>query len=225
MSKIISADKVGEVTAWSIPPIEQKPELTLEDYSEGLSTICQQLPTLQDIERLQKQAYDESYEAGYQQGLEEAKNEFHSIINGAKQLLDQISDPISNIDQQIKQQLVQLSLMIAKQVVKAEISYAPEKIIHIVDEALQALPQNSSSVYVRLHPADAAAYKKFVNDSDNQISFKIVEDDTVEQGGCSLYTDSCSIDQTVETQIAAIAAKFLDLRDESGKSEIEELNV
>lgn len=224
MSKVISGERVDNAKTWTIPSVENRGELTLTKYSEGLSSLCAQLPTLKDIETLQKQAYDESYKTGYEEGKQKAATELSEILVSAQALLDAATEPVKLIDHEVKQQLVQLAMAVAKQITKAELAHSPEGIMKLIEHGVAALPESPVGVYVHLHADDLAIIKPILEANKKSQAWNIVDDNTLERGGCKLYTENSSLDLSIDAQIAKIASRFLDLEDDDS-GEIEELSI
>lgn len=216
LSKIIRGDQVNEAERWSIPSVEQPKQQVPTDYSEGISSVCAQIPTQQELEELKTKTYEQAFEKGMQEGREHALNESGSLLKVAQNLMNQLSEPIEFIDQQVREQLVALSVAIAKQIVKKELQHDAEYVLKLVDEAVMALPDSPSTIYVHLNPKDAADVKQKLEQDDKHPKWSIVEDPQIESGGCKVFTDSTSIDLSLDAQLARVAAKFLDIDEEDG---------
>lgn len=224
LSKIISSSKLQNVQTWHMPDVESRSEVTVTQYHEGLSALGGQLPTVKDIESLQKQAYDESFQQGYQEGIDKANQEMQATVDSIKNIIKQLSAPIEQINQTVKQELVELVLAVAKQIIYREVKQSPEKIMTVINESIDKLPSLSSNIHIHVNSDDAKIIKELSSKEGEKLPFKIIDDTSITRGGCKVFSDSSSLDATVENQIAKIAVEFLDVSSPDDDSSIEEIN-
>jgi flagellar assembly protein FliH len=216
LSKIIRGKPAEEADRWNIPPMEQSggKKAATNTYSESLAAAWGQFPSLQDIETLKKDAYNEAYQKGLADASAHIEQESGRLLSVARSLLDQLGEPIQMIDEQVRQQLVALAIAIAKQLIKTEVKHNPEHILKLVEQALTVLPDSPSTIYVYLSSQDTSEIKEKFQLADEHPNWKIVEDPALESGGCKVFTESSSVDLTIDAQLARIAAKFLESEDE-----------
>jgi flagellar assembly protein FliH len=193
--------------------------------------------TVNDIESMQKQAYDEAFaqgkEEGYKQGVEEGKIEGKADgfkqgkLEGAKQgyeenshllqeqstlfvrLLESLSEPFKELDETVEKELVHLAIGIASQLVRREIKIDSGQIIAVIREAINALPLASQKLTLHMHPEDAELVKSSLALDEISPPWVIIEDPLITQGGCKVQTSTSLIDATVENRLAAIVATVL----------------
>lgn len=225
LSKIIRGNQAEEATRWSIPSVEQPSPSAASNYNEGLASVCAQIPTERQLEDLKKQAYDEAFQKGLEDGRQHVLSESDNMLSAVKNMLSQLSDPIQFVDEQVREQLVALTLAIAKQIVKKELKQTPEFILQLVDKALAVLPDSPSAIYVHMNPQDAEAIKSKLSEDDKHPGWTVTEDPSIEPGGCKVFTDSTSVDLSLDAQLARIAAKFLDDEGDEDDVAIDEISV
>lgn len=227
MSKIIRGQVVDDAARWDIPPMEQlgSSKLASSQYNESIAAVWGEFPSLKDIEVLKQKAYDEAFAKGLEDGKQHAESESGRLLVLARNLLEQLTEPMEMIDEQVRQQLVALSIAIAKQLVKAELKHNTDHVLMLVDQALSALPDSPSKIYVHLNVQDAAEIRKQLQSAKDKPSWSIVEDPALQPGGCKVFTESSSVDLTVDAQLARIAAKFLDMEEEEGGLDIDQLSI
>lgn len=220
-ASVFSDDELGTLSLWDVPDVSvgTSEDITLE---EAESTVL----TAEDIDTVQKQAYQEAFEKGEKLGFEEGKKlgfaegkklghteGKHLLEEKAEkftELLKSLSAPFEYIDEEVEQSLVQLSLLIAKQVINGELKQSPEKVLEVVKKTLNVLPIANNKVSIRLHPEDAQIVKEgFANEEDLE-QWRLIEDASITRGGCLVKTDISQIDQTIETRISEMAAFILD---------------
>ncbi len=189
--------------------------------------------TVEQIEVMQQQAFNEAfeqgraqgYEAGLQQGLEKGHEdgfaEGHKLgyqegqhllqkqAADLNNLLETLSEPIKQLDQEIENELVQLSLAVASQIIRREIKLHPDEIVAVVREALNVLPLASQKVTLNLHPEDAELVRNILNLDDSLPSWRLVENPLLTRGGCTLETETSTVDASLEKRLAAVIANVL----------------
>ena len=102
---------------------------------------------------------------------------------------------------------VHVAAVIARRVIRRELSRQPEISLALVREALE-LAAGSSQLRILLNPADHAALRPQVEVLAKELapvgSVELVADPQITLGGCRVETQFGTIDQQVETQLARI---------------------
>ncbi len=213
----------------------------LEDFANGQSEAVAddetRILTVDEIEAMQKQAYDEAFEQGLQEGLRQGKEEGfqqgkkegiqQGIDEGFKKgyddnvhllrkqtaefvsLLESLSEPFKELDDKVERELVNLSIGIASQLVRREIKVDPGQIVAVVKEAVNALPLAAQKITLKLHPEDAELVRSALQLDDMSPQWVIDEDPLLTRGGCKVETGVSHVDATVENRLAAIVATIL----------------
>lgn len=193
--------------------------------------------TVNEIEDMQKQAYEEAFaqgkKEGYEQGFEEGKTEGNlegfkqGKIEGAKQgydenlhllqeqsslfvsLLESLSEPFDELDQSVEKELVNLAIGIASQLVRREIKVDSGQIVAVIREAINALPLAAQKLTLYMHPEDAELVRSSLALDEISPPWVIIEEPLISQGGCKVQTETSLIDATVENRLAAIVASVM----------------
>lgn len=174
--------------------------------------------TVEEIEALQKQAYEEAseqgfakgYEEGHQKGYEEMQLEAEAFRQKAKQLesvIGFLSQPLKQLDQDVEQQLADLAVVLSKYLLRKESSLDAEHIHSLVHESLDYLPVKVRDVRVRLHPDDIALLNQAEIDIKDQ-SWSCIADSSITPGGCLVESDTSHIDSTVETRLQQLVEQL-----------------
>ena len=173
MSKISSKDQ--NVQHWVLPELSGE----IVGYSaDGLRP-----QTVEEIEALQKQAYEEGRQEGFKAGL----------------------------DAEVEQQLTELALTVGRLLLKKECCTDASVVTNIIREALEFLPVSARNVRVKLNPADVELIRQSGMDIDKQ-EWKCVPDKTITQGGCMVESDTSHIDATLETRVSQIIDQLTENR-------------
>lgn len=212
MSDILAREQLQAVERWQAPEVTSSDASTSESRRRPASVY-----SARALEDLQKRAWNEAWaegiEAGRQAGLAEMRDRGEAL----KVLMDAMARPLQAIDEEVETELAQLAVAIARQIIRRELRTEPEHVIGAVREALEALPSGSRNVRVHLHPEDADLVRQALSNPAGETAWEIREDPVLDRGGCRVTTDAASVDGTLETRLATVAARVLGgLRDEDG---------
>lgn len=200
------SDPVPTVDRW------QAPDVVASDESFN-STRGERGLSLRDLERIQKQAYDEAYAHGLAEGLEQGRERGRTMIDEQVRLLDtvlgQLAQPFKNLDQAVEQQTAELAMMVVRRLFRRELRTDPGSVIGVVREALDALPVAARQVRVLLHPEDADLVAKALTQTDGERAWHLVEDPLQSRGGCRIETATSRIDARVESRLEAVINELL----------------
>ncbi|MDD2740121.1 MAG: flagellar assembly protein FliH [Methylomonas lenta] len=196
-------------------------------------TDATQVLTVEQIEDMQKQAYDEAFEQGrkqgFEQGLKQGFDEGHikgieagnktgyeesqhllqTQVSQLNQLLEALADPFKQLDQEVENELVVLVIAIASQIIRREIKLDPGQIIAVIREAVNVLPLASQKITLNLHPDDADLVRSMLKLDENPPPWRLQDNPLITRGGCTVETDISTVDATLEKRLAAVVATAL----------------
>lgn len=175
------------------------------------------LPTAEELERIQQDAYDEGFasgkKAGFEQGRAEglatAKGEARQLVEQMESIIQTLEAPLRELDDQVEQELLELVIATVRQLVRREVKSDPYHIIGVVREAMSILPVSSRNVRLMLHPDDAVLIREAYSLGDAEVGWKLVEDPVLARGGCKVLTETSQVDATLESRLAALIAPLL----------------
>jgi flagellar assembly protein FliH len=153
-----------------------------------------QLPSVEQIERMQQQAQQEGYAAGYREGGALAAQHAARL----QELLTTFAQETQQLNQGLSDELLRLALAVSKQVIRESLKVRPELILAVVNEVLGQLPHAHKHARLTLHPEDAALVRARLGDAVNHSGWHILEDAKMARGGCRLETPDCEIDASLE---------------------------
>lgn len=191
------------------PPDEQADGETLAEEAP-VTTEAQddtaapdfRLPTADEIEQIYEQARQEGREAGFAEGraagYDEGKALGRTEAERLAKLVDTIETSFQELDQQVAQEIVTLAIAVARQIVGHAVTTDSSAVLHVVREALLQLPQNK--VRIHINPLDAAGIREYLGDQLEQGHHHLLEDESIERGGCRLESAGCEVDATMETR-------------------------
>ena len=222
-SDLIRARDVGGFDIWSLPSFdphvpEPEPEPVEETPVEMEEVPLEEVQplTLEELESIRHEAYNEGFAAGEKDGFrsttlkvrQEAEAALSVKLASLERLMGVLFDPIAEQDAQIEKSMVGLVEHIARQVIQRELVLDSSHIESVMREALKLLPLGVGNVRLYINPQDFEQVKALRERHEE--TWRIVEDAALQPGGCRVETEHSRIDATVETRISQIMAKLLD---------------
>ncbi|MBC3304446.1 flagellar assembly protein FliH [Pseudomonas sp. SWRI18] len=222
-SDLIRARDVGGFDIWSLPSFdphvpEPEPEPVIEPPVEMEEVPLDEVQplTLEELESIRQEAYNEGFAAGEKDGFrsttlkvrQEAEAALSVKLASLERLMGGLFDPIAEQDSQIEIAMVGLVQHIARQVIQRELVLDSSQIESVMREALKLLPLGVGNVRLYINPQDFEQVKALRERHEE--TWRIVEDAALQPGGCRVETEHSRIDATVETRISQIMAKLLD---------------
>lgn len=154
-------------------------------------------------------SYHDELKKGYEEGLKKAQQEISEYKSSFESVVNSIENSVKIFDDEVVEAVNELAVSISKQIIRRELQTNSEQVVSVVKEAIKLLPLDNSRLIIHLNPSDISAMQKVFNQDDIVNSYSLVEDPSVQRGGCKLATDDSIIDATIDSQIAQIAASIL----------------
>ncbi|MCK4864705.1 MAG: flagellar assembly protein FliH [Gammaproteobacteria bacterium] len=198
-SKIISSNNSAGFERWELPRVS--------------GPVVSSKVTAEELESIQKQAYNEGFAFGQKEGLHHKKQELEESAASLHSIMELLTEPLKDIDDDVVTQLVQLSMTVAKQVIRRELHTDEGEIVGIVREAMNALPASTRNITLNIHPDDSELVRNAFSLSDkvesDELRWKVIEDPMISRGGCKISSENSSIDATVEGRLNRIINTLL----------------
>jgi len=222
-SDLIRARDVGGFDIWSLPSFdphvpEPEPEPVVELPAEMEEVPLEEVQplTLEELESIRQEAYNEGFAAGEKDGFrsttlkvrQEAETALSVKLASLERLMGSLFEPIAEQDSQIEKAMVGLVEHIARQVIQRELVLDSSQIESVMREALKLLPLGVGNVRLHINPQDFEQVKALRERHEE--TWRILEDAALQPGGCRVETEYSRIDATVETRISQIMAQLLD---------------
>ncbi len=229
-----SAAELASLSVWRLPDVSVKSATVDLEIIQDFNPLTIPVLTVDEIEAMQKQAYDEALaqgnKDGYSQGFKEGSRQGYAENVQALQkqaaafvsLMDALSQPFKDLDAEVEKELVKLAMAIARQIIHREIKLDPGQVIATVREAIKALPLSAQKISLYLHPEDAELVRSALSLDEMSPAWRIVEDPFITHGGCKVDSEVSHIDATVENRLAAVIATLFggerehDVKDAGG---------
>jgi flagellar assembly protein FliH len=168
----------------------------------------------QNISSQQREALDKGREEGLSEGFDEGKAEVDRLIERTRLILERAQDKRAEILAETEQEIVNLVLLIARKVIKVISENQRNIIISNVIEALRKVKARGN-VIIRVNMLDlklTTEHKEdFISMLEGVKSIQVVEDSSVDSGGCIIETDFGEIDARIASQLAELENRILEI--------------
>jgi flagellar assembly protein FliH len=172
-----------------------------------------------------EKARDDGLREGRKEGFDQGAEEAERLVERIHKMIDGIQAKRQDILDGTEQQIVNLVILISRKVVK--IMSESQKSV-IMSNVLQALKKvkGTGEVTLRVNLADAKLTTEHTKDFIHQVesikNISVVEDSSVEKGGCIVETDFGAIDARISSQLAELESQILSISPIKtvGKSEV-----
>ena len=202
MSKIISGNGSALYERWAGPEMhaDAKPQGGERD---------QRYLRADQIEKIQKQAYEEAYAQGLKEGIAAGQAQIKAQAQRMNQLAAKLGGLLGEQDQVVEQEICSFVLTIAKLVIRRELLLDSDCLAQLVREGLGLMPLSCRNIKVVLHPDDAELMRKHAVIAENtESSWSIIDDPSLSRGDCRIVSDSARIDATVDKRLDAVARRL-----------------
>lgn len=183
-------------------------EVQEAEYAGDEQAPALDYPTEEELaairEQARQQGYDEGFKAGRDEGMAQALDEQRASTEQAlapiRQIADNFSTALREADQAISNEVLELALHLAKGMLKNALRVKPELILPVVREAIEYLPVLQQPALLILNPEDAAVVRESIAEELDKGGWRVIDDPTIERGGCKVDTASNQIDATVASR-------------------------
>jgi flagellar assembly protein FliH len=163
---------------------------------------------------IEKMAYDRGYKEGHEHGFKTGTDEVTRLVDRLHLIISKTIERRNEIIEEAETQLINLVLMIAQKVIKVISENQKNVVINNVIQALRKV-KGRGDVVIRVNLADlelaSGHMKEFQGLVENVKNITVLEDSSVDKGGCIIETDFGQIDARISSQLHEIEEKILEL--------------
>jgi len=174
------------------------------------------------VEQIEREASERGQKEGRKKGFQEGREEVNRLVERLHKVLTQAIDKRGQIIEEAETQVVNLVLLMTRKVIKVISENQKNVVINNVVQALRKL-KSRGDVVIRVNLADLELTTEHTNDFlsmvENVKSISVLEDSSVDRGGCIIETDFGRIDARISSQIHEIEEKILELMPIRSKGE------
>lgn len=165
-----------------------------------------------------KNLFNEKVKSGYEEGLKKAESEILEIKECLHGLFNNLIKPLKDNDEKVIQELANLAILISKQIIRRELQTNSNQVVSVVKEAIKQLPLEKNRLIIHLNPRDISIIRKVFSEDEFAESYSLVEDPSIDLGGCKVASEDSIIDATIETQVAQIATSIMGSQRQGDKT-------
>ena len=160
------------------------------------------------------QAYDEGYKKGNEAGFQDGNKEALRLVDRLHLIIDKTMDRRQEILDETEQQIVDLVLLMTRKVVKVISENQRTVVMNNIVQALRKV-KGRGDVTIRVNLADVELTSEHTNDFiqavENIKNISVVEDSSVDRGGCIVETDFGAIDARISSQLTELEQRILEI--------------
>ncbi|MBI9103238.1 MAG: flagellar assembly protein FliH [Spirochaetales bacterium] len=198
----------------------QKARQSAEDDKNRIIAEAQDMADKQivDIEGkvsdISDSAYKEGLEKGREEGWQAGQAEIKRLTEQLHKVISTAIEKRTEIIEETETQIINLVIQISKKVVKVISENQKNVVINNCIQALRKL-KSRGDVVIRVNMEDVELTSDHINDFmrmvENVRTITVMEDSSVDKGGCIIETDFGLIDARISSQFKEIEEKILEL--------------
>lgn len=197
-ARFIPREELGPVQAWQPGSFGVvRARSASQDTAAAGPTPEQWLARIETVKR-------QGYEDGYRDGLValEGFKKSHSAQVSAQvgELVRSFDAQWAGLEAQMAEAVARSAVLLARQVVRAELTARPQLVSDVAREAVNAVLMSARQIVVRVHPDDLALVEQGAAEALQARGARLQPDAGVGRGGCRVESDAGSIDATVEAR-------------------------
>ncbi|HCM25237.1 MAG: flagellar assembly protein FliH [Treponema sp. GWB1_62_6] len=166
------------------------------------------------VDAVRKDAELRGFEAGREAGFAEGRAESDRLVERLHTILERAQDKRAEILAETEQQIVDLVLLIARKVIKVISENQRNVVVSNVVQALRKV-KGRGDVTIRVNVDDIKLTtehtKDFIRIIEGVKNISVVEDSSVDRGGCLIDTEFGEVDARISSQLAELEQKILEI--------------
>lgn len=165
-------------------------------------------------ENLKSNAHNEGYEVGKKAGYDDGKAEADRLVERMHKMIDAVMVRREEILQETESQIVELVILMTRKVIKILSENQKNVVMANTLAALKKLKARGQ-VTLRVNLEDVklttAHVDEFIQHVEKVEGITVLEDSSVDQGGCIVETDFGAIDARISSQLNELENKILEI--------------
>ncbi|MDP2004805.1 MAG: FliH/SctL family protein [Rubrivivax sp.] len=199
--RFIPREELGDFASWSPGKLGEQPDAPPAAPPE---------PTPADWQARIDAARQAGYQDGYRDGLVALDNFKQTFAQQATSqigaLLDSFDVQLSSLDGEMAAALAQSAVLLAQQVLRAELNSHPEVVAQVAAEAVNAVMLSARHIAVHVHPADLPLVSEGAADALEARGARLHADASIQRGGVLVQSDVGAVDARIGVRWAQAAA-------------------
>ncbi|QNM98288.1 flagellar assembly protein FliH [Chitinimonas koreensis] len=211
------------------PPPEYEPTIVAEEPDAGVPEPEPAGPTapmigVNELEALKTSARDEGFqaghaagqeagyaegeqagrEAGYAAGFEAGQQKGRDAANAEvarfQALLAHLDAAVVGYETGLAKPILDIALAVARQMLRGTLAAEPERVLTVIRDAINALPELQGPLRLELHPDDLALVQTLLGGETTPGNWRLEPNPDIERGGCRIGNANVEVDLTLATR-------------------------
>lgn len=165
-------------------------------------------------ERLQEEARQNGFDQGHAEGYEKGAAEAERLVDRMHKMIEAVMQRREEILKETESQIVELVILMARKVIKI-LSDSQKNVVMANTLAALKKVKARGNVTLRVNMEDVKLttehVSEFIQHVENVQGITVLEDSSVEKGGCIVETDFGSIDARISSQLTELENKILEV--------------
>ena len=165
-------------------------------------------------ENIKATAHQDGFKEGHEQGFLEGQNEVNRLVERVHKIVESVMVRREEILCETEQQIVELVLLMTRKVVKIISENQKTVVLSNVLAALKKI-RTRGNITLRVNTEDlkltTAHVDEFIKRIENVNGISVIEDSSVDKGGCIVETDFGAIDARISSQLAELENKIMEI--------------
>lgn len=223
---IIEIEEKIEEKKKELEEVEREVEERIAYGNEQAKQILEEAKSKAEYELKvnQNRGYQDGYQEGNTQAIEEVVGNFKSEFEKLGERHEELVEMKYQIYKKNEDSIIELALTIAKKIIKRDLQEDKNLIRRNLDEALKKVPISKKLIII-VNWEDLEYIKNIKDDLMSEIHgverVEVIEDKSIERGGCILETSIGTIDATINSQLDSIYEKLGEIKSEQENSDEE----
>lgn len=165
-------------------------------------------------QKIKDDAKQDGFKQGHDDGYSAGESEIERLVERLRKMVEALMLRREEILKETEQQIVELVILMTRKVVKIISETQKTAIMSNVLAALKKVKSRGNVIlHVNLEDLKLASANadEFIKRVENIQGITVVEDSTVEKGGCVVETDFGAIDARISSQLSELEEKIMEI--------------
>lgn len=165
-------------------------------------------------QKIKADAKQDGFKQGHDDGYSAGESEIERLVERLRKMVEALMLRREEILKETEQQIVELVILMTRKVVKIISETQKTAIMSNVLAALKKVKSRGNVIlHVNLEDLKLATANadEFIKRVENIQGITVVEDSTVEKGGCVVETDFGAIDARISSQLSELEEKIMEI--------------
>ncbi|MBQ9494677.1 MAG: flagellar assembly protein FliH [Treponema sp.] len=191
---------------------QQTAEEIVKKAQEQAQNLIQEAKIQQ--QKVESEAHNKGFDEGHEEGYREGEAEANRLIERMHVMLNAVMQRREDILRDTETQIVELVILMTRKVVKIISENQKSVIMSNVLAALKKV-KGRGEVTLRVNLEDVKLTTEHIDDFikrvENIRGITVVEDSSVEKGGCIVETDFGAIDARISSQLSELENRVMEI--------------